>query len=140
MPAICTGSVIYSVAEDLDITWQQRLFVRMGVVGCVHKHGTAKGSVCSFLVGCVVVCIMLPVQVIVLLNTCGSYFSKGAAKRRLDRFLTFLQVSGAGGGAVGWWCRVCVHPGGGSLCLCVTMGLFWRLMGVPFVAQCSISD
>lgn len=34
-------------------------------------------------------------QVIVLLNTCGSYFSKGAAKRRLDRFLTFLQVRAA---------------------------------------------
>jgi hypothetical protein len=31
-------------------------------------------------------------QVIVLLNTCGGYFSKGAAKRRLDRFLTFLQA------------------------------------------------
>jgi hypothetical protein len=30
--------------------------------------------------------------VIVLLNTCGGYFSKGAAKRRLDRFLTFLQA------------------------------------------------
>jgi hypothetical protein len=31
-------------------------------------------------------------QVIALLSTCGSYFSKGAAGRRLDRFLTFMQA------------------------------------------------
>ncbi|WIA32391.1 hypothetical protein OEZ86_003220 [Tetradesmus obliquus] len=30
--------------------------------------------------------------VIALLSTCGSYFSKGAAGRRLDRFLTFMQA------------------------------------------------
>jgi hypothetical protein len=34
----------------------------------------------------------MPVQVIALLSTCGSYFSKGAAGRRLDRFLTFMQA------------------------------------------------
>jgi len=45
------------------------------------------------LCACAVLCRVL--QVIVLLNTCGSYFSKGAAKRRLDRFLTFLQVRDA---------------------------------------------
>jgi hypothetical protein len=36
--------------------------------------------------------VLYALQVIALLNTCGSYFSKGAAKRRLDRFLTFLQA------------------------------------------------
>ncbi|KAF8071278.1 UPF2 [Scenedesmus sp. PABB004] len=30
--------------------------------------------------------------VIALLATCGSYFSKGAARRRLDRFLVFMQA------------------------------------------------
>jgi hypothetical protein len=33
-----------------------------------------------------------PPQVIALLNTCGVYFSKGTARRRLDRFLTFLSA------------------------------------------------
>ena len=32
------------------------------------------------------------VQVMALLNTCGMYFNKGAARRRLDRFLTFFAA------------------------------------------------
>lgn len=36
--------------------------------------------------------VLVSMQVIALLSTCGSYFNKGSAKRRLDRFFTFLQA------------------------------------------------
>lgn len=32
------------------------------------------------------------VQVCALLETCGCYFNEGAARKHLDRFLTFLQA------------------------------------------------
>lgn len=37
-------------------------------------------------------CVLVYPQVIALLLTCGSYFNKGSAKRRLDRFFTFMQA------------------------------------------------
>lgn len=75
-------SAICLVSAAVGYCWQ----------GLKERRGSGWQGVCIL---CTSVCqelVLYALQVIALLNTCGSYFSKGAAKRRLDRFLTFLQA------------------------------------------------